>query len=96
MSTNVQDTSLEAFESIKHSLVPTQMKVLDVFYENPNVSDWTNLELARNLEWDINRVTGRVHELRELGILTESRRRLCKIPPHRRSIAWRVKKEAKT
>jgi len=87
---NVQDTSIEAYESIKYKLGSVQRRVLDVFYENPNIKDWTNMELARALGWDINRVTPRVFELRELGVLTESRRRFCAVT-HRRSIAWRIK-----
>jgi len=90
MSTNIQQTSLQAFDSIKHKLGQAQRRVLDTFYENPGTRDWTNMELARSLGWDINRVTGRVYELRQLGILEESRQRSCRVTEFL-AISWRVK-----
>jgi len=91
MSTSMQQTSLEAYDSIKHSLGAAQLRVRDTFYESPGVADWTNLELARSLGWDINRVTGRVYELRRLGVLEESRKRTCLIGG-RNCIAWRIRR----
>lgn len=90
MSTNIQQTSLEAYKSIRDILGLSQSQVLHVFEIHPAVKDWTNLELARYLQWDINRITGRVFELRQLGVLEESRQRSCKITG-RTSIAWRIK-----
>ena len=91
MSTSMQPTSLEAFEAIKPKLGQAQQRVLDVFYENPDIRDWTNAELASNLGWSINRVTGRVYELRQLGILEESRQRSCRITGYT-AIAWKIKR----
>lgn len=91
MSTNMQQTSLEAFKSIRDILGLSQTFVLLVFEKNPTIEDWTNLELARNLGWDINRVTGRVYELRQLGVLEESRQRTCNVTTYT-AIAWRIKK----
>jgi hypothetical protein len=87
----MQQTSLNAFDAIKHTLGAAQLRVLGVFYEAPTIIDWTNLEIARNLGWDINRITPRVLELRHLGVLEESRTRACHITG-RSSIAWKVKK----
>jgi hypothetical protein len=86
----MQQTSLEAYKSIRDILGQSQSQVLHVFDIHPAVKDWTNLELARYLQWDPNRVTGRVYELRQLGILEESTTRPCKITG-RTAIAWHIK-----
>jgi hypothetical protein len=54
-----------------------QQKVLDVFYLGGE--DWTNEEIAEKLEWGINRVVGRVFELRELGLVVPGRKRECTV-----------------
>ena len=40
--------------------------------------DITNQEVADRLCWPVNRVTGRTYELRELGLVVPSRRRVCR------------------
>ena len=40
--------------------------------------DITNQEIADRLGWPVNRVTGRTYELRELGLVIPSRRRVCR------------------
>jgi len=86
----MQSTSLEAFEAIKHKLGLAQQSVLDVFYENPDIKDWTNRELADKLKWQINCVTPRTNELVKLGYLEESRIRFYAVTG-RNHIAWRIK-----
>jgi hypothetical protein len=90
MGTSMQSTSLEAFESIKHKISEAQQSILKVFHENPNVRDWTNTELAVKIGWSINRVTPRVHELRQLGILEKSGQRNCRITGYT-AISWRIR-----
>jgi DNA-binding MarR family transcriptional regulator len=87
----MQQTSLQAFDSIKHKLGQAQTRVLGVLYENPQIRDWTNSEIASNLSWSINRITGRVNELRQIGVLEESRQRECHITGYT-AIAWRIKR----
>ena len=56
----VQDTSLEAFESIKHKLTHRCLQVyrcLRIF------GDMSDREIAEHLGWEINRVTGRRNDL---------------------------------
>jgi len=94
--TAMQSTSLEVFfGEVLPNLRERQGQVLDIFLENP-VLDFTNMELAQELGWSINRVTPRVYELRGKGkhnplhynpVLTESRRRECRITG-RTAIAW--------
>lgn len=53
-----------------------QRDVYRVIRRNPDV---TNMEIARVLGWSINRVTPRVKELREKGLVEEGRRRACQV-----------------
>jgi len=62
----IQETSLEAFKIIQMELGIKQQQVYDMLSVNPHVC---NRELAMLLEWDINRVTPRVKELRDKGLV---------------------------
>ena len=67
MKTDMADTSIEAYNDIKPTLGKNQylvLKCIDRF--NRPVC---NYELAKELGWPINCVTGRVRELREAGIV---------------------------
>ena len=67
MKTKMQTTSLEAyFSDVLPDIGEKQAQVLQVFIDNRG-KDFTNLELSRELGWEINRVVGRVHELRGEG-----------------------------
>lgn len=86
----IRNTSIKAYlNEIAPTLGSRQVLVLEVFERNPG-RDLTNSEIARALDWSINRVTGRVKELREMQLLEESRKRRCGVtgrPVH----AWRMK-----
>lgn len=84
--THVRDTSLDAYQSIRHQLGEKQQQVLSVF--SP-VNTFTNMELAQYLGWSINRVTPRVYELREKGLLKEDEKRICSVTG-RRVWSWRL------
>jgi DNA-binding MarR family transcriptional regulator len=90
--TQMQDTSLEAYRTV--NLSKRESEVLDIFYENPGVKDWSNAEIAMKLKWAINRVTGRVHDLREKGVLEYTRTRPCEVTGYD-IMAWRVKEASK-
>jgi len=84
-----RDTSLKAYiNEVAPTLNARQIAVLEVFERKSR--DLTNAELGVSLEWSINRVTPRVLELREAGILEESRRRRCEVTG-REVHAWQVK-----
>lgn len=86
----IQDTSLKAWlNEIAPTLGARQIAILEAF-ELDQRSDFTNAELSVFLDKPINTVTPRVFELRELGILEESRKRQCTVT--RREVhAWRLK-----
>ncbi len=95
-NTTVQKSSLEAyFREVLPTLGERHTHVLKVFTDNPTMT-FTNMELAEELGWSINRVTPRVYELRGKGkdnklklnpVLTLSRRRLCLVT-ERNVMAW--------
>lgn len=86
----VQETSLDVYY---HKVLPTlgrrQRQVWNLF-ETYNRQNLTNMEAAELLGWSINRVTPRVLELRELGLLVFSRRRRCTVTGNF-AMAWKLK-----
>lgn len=73
MKTAMQDTSLAVYyRKVVPNISDKQYEVLKIFSQNPGM-DFTNMELARELGWSINRVTGRTQELRGEGKYTKHR-----------------------
>jgi hypothetical protein len=67
MTTHVQQPSLFAYhKQVIPKLRDKQREVLEVL---KFAADLTNSELAEALHWGINRVTPRVNELREAGLV---------------------------
>ena len=58
--------SLDAYDSIKDELGDKQQKVLETVM---TLGMATNRMISKSLGWEINRVTGRVNELVNKGIL---------------------------
>jgi DNA-binding CsgD family transcriptional regulator len=84
----MQPTSLGAYEDLKPKLQNRERDVLQVFLQDPE-RDLTNMEVAEILGWSINRVTGRVKNLRERLILIEGPHRKCTVTGNT-AIAWRL------
>lgn len=89
----VQQTSLLAYrERVLPHLGESQRAVLEVVVDATGKGfDMTNMEIAQVLRWSINRVTPRVLELRERGLVVEHGRRACGVTGNL-ALAWRVKK----
>ena len=66
MKTKVRDTSLEAYNEIKSELGKKQLEVLLAIREREPCNNRT---IAKYLNWEINRVTGRVNELNLEGLI---------------------------
>lgn len=66
-----QTTSLDAYLNNLESLGSRQQTVLKAISTKDAIC---NQELAKMLGWEINRVTGRVKELREMGHVQEAYR----------------------
>jgi hypothetical protein len=66
----IAETSLLVYHTrVLPKLSESQLKVFDKMRER---DDWTNQELADALGWGINRLTPRVKELRDAGVVKES------------------------
>ena len=82
----IQQTSLDAFEQIRHELGERQILVYQAFKKHGLK---TNLELSVLLEIPINQVTPRTNELVKKGFIKEKGRRPCSISG-RNAIIWGV------
>ena len=83
----MQGTSLNAYYTqVKPTLGERQKVVYDTMRTRRN---WTNSELAAYLDWPINCITGRVYELRKVGLVCEDEKRICNVTK-RRVIAWKI------
>lgn len=92
MIPSVQQTSLLAYNEVLPKLRRRQEEVLNVFLADPlQYPDYTNMEVADVLGWSINRVTPRVLELRDLGVLEYACTRLCTVTGYT-AMAWRRKR----
>ena len=88
---SIQETSLEAYRlEVEPNLGPRQKAVLDAFGDEA----YTNHELSRRLDWEINRITPRVLELRAKGLIQEHCRRADEVTG-RRAICWVKSQEQK-
>ena len=84
------ETKKLAEMTVKHDelrLGDKQQKILDTMYLRDN---WTNEEIAHYLDIGINRVVGRVFELRQLGLVVPAMKRQCTITGMVVQ-AWRIK-----
>lgn len=82
----IQQTSKDAYDDVKNSLGNRQRSVLTLL---AGVEDMTNTEISNTLNWPINTVTPRVKELRDAGLVEESKKRMCNITK-KNVIAWKV------
>ena len=83
----IQDTSLHAYALATQNLGAKQKQVLDALRFFP---DATNAEIAARLGWPINRVTPRMKELREQGLVLHAGKRICKVTGGT-AHSWRAK-----
>ena len=88
----MQSTSLEAYRSrVLPCLAQSQAVVYELLCQaSRNKMDMTNMEVASALHWSINRITPRVLELRELGLVVLSQRRRCGCTGNRAK-SWKAK-----
>jgi len=82
----IQETSLEAYKVLEPELGNLQRTVYNVIIDHPGMS---NHDIARYLHWEINRVTPRVKELRDRGIVFFSHYKTDSIT-ERRVICWKT------
>tara|TARA_R110000744_G_scaffold94234_1_gene181981 strand:+ start:662 stop:913 length:252 start_codon:yes stop_codon:yes gene_type:complete len=65
----MNSASLDSYEDLKDKLTQRQVQVLQ---ELKSLKTGTNRMIAKSLGWDINRITGRVTELREKGLVVSA------------------------
>ena len=67
---NINNKSIESYQKLveDNTLTKRQAEVLKCL--NQELGSGTNRMIAKKLGWDINRVTGRINELRNKGLVT--------------------------
>ena len=64
----IRQTQVDSFKKLKNTLSAKRREVYNVIVRGRQ--GITNRKIAKYLDWDINRVTGRVTELVNLGLVT--------------------------
>jgi hypothetical protein len=85
----IQDTSIQAWQKMQEKLGYARRQVMIPIRQYPNS---TNNELGQILDWHINRITGRVNELRKTKprpLVIDGGKRRCKITGNMAHV-WRV------
>ena len=80
----IRTTSLEAYTELLYTLGEKQQTILHTIKKYPNTS---NHDIARILQWEINTVTPRVYELREMGYVLENGEKTDRLTG-RRCMRW--------
>lgn len=88
----MQSTSLDAYRSrVLPYLAESQRTVYELLCQaSGDGFDMTNNEIASALHWSICRVTGRVKELRDAGLVVRVQRRRCGVTGNM-VYSWKVK-----
>lgn len=84
-----QQTSLDAYDSIQGTIGQMQLQVYNCI---KNLGSANNHILSIKLNYPINRITPRVFELREKGLVEQDGIRTDP-KTKRKSIFWRIKRE---
>lgn len=71
----VIDTRNEAYHDLMPTITTSRQRVYEIIKSNPN--GLTNNEIASILHIQINRVTGRVFELRQMNLVVDGGARIC-------------------
>ena len=64
--------SLESYDQLKEGTTLTKRQLQVLVCLKNELGQATNRMIAKSLGWDINRVTGRVTELRDKGLVTHA------------------------
>ncbi len=72
MKTNMNTKSLESYDQLKEGTTLTKRQLQVLVCLKNELGQGTNRMIAKSLGWDINRVTGRVTELRDKGLVTHA------------------------
>src|SRR5215469_1253421 len=87
MKTSVQDTSFKAWRDLQEKLPAARKEVFDTISAHPNS---TLTELATILHRPVNRVSGRITELRKAKLIEDGGKRRDRITGNT-AHNWRVK-----
>lgn len=81
----ITSTSREAYESVKPNIGKAQIKVLEAIKQ---IQPCTDKQIAKHLDWEINRITNRRGELFKLMKIEEAG--IVKNDSGRKAMSWKV------
>jgi hypothetical protein len=87
--TDIPDTQLEAWGDLLLTIGSKRQVVLNIIDNKPNGA--TLFQIADILDWPINRVSGRVTELKDMGKIIDSGERLVNPNSGKKAIVWKTK-----
>lgn len=85
-------TQLEAWDALQDSVEGKRLRVLSTIKSKRN--GLTLFEICNNLKWPVNRVSGRVTELRKKGLIVDSGQRRINPSSGKNGIVWVYKNES--
>lgn len=96
MKTDMQSTSLTAYQNLTSKLPSKRQQVYNVIrtYSRSNrlngawATGVTNQEIKFLLGWEICSVTGRTNSLVKDGLVRPQQKRRCRVHPESEAIAW--------
>lgn len=78
--TTTTDTRDEAYHDIQPTLPKSRDRVYQTLITHPK--GLTFSEIGRTLKLPVNRITGRIMELRKAGLVVDGGRRVCGVTSH--------------
>lgn len=84
----IPDTQREAWSDLQENIGDKQRKVFDVIKNSD--SGVALFQIANRLNWPINRVSGRVTELKNASLIEDSGKRVVNPDSGKKAIVWKV------
>lgn len=81
-----RDTQLAAYDELQPTVSEKRKRVLDVIAKSPSAL----FDICSILGWPVNRVSGRVTELAEQGLIVDSGSRKINPASGKKGIVWRI------
>jgi predicted transcriptional regulator len=86
----IQDTQRAAYDEIQPTVSEKRARVLAVITKSPSAL----FDICSALGWPVNRVSGRVTELAEQGLIEDSGSRKVNPASGKKGIVWRAVEDA--
>jgi predicted transcriptional regulator len=83
------DTQIAAYKEMQAKLSLKQRQVLACLFDSE--AGMSNSEIASQLRWSVNCVVPRIYELRNIGVVIDAGKRICRVTGQNVHV-WKAKK----